>query len=220
MGQIQSSINQLSTGVIGGTIAKSLAGDSIKDNLGFKKNILSIDPEQIDAYNEAVGNIVGGDLKAQEAFETQAKIAKEQEQRNHMFNTVVAKYGTNAANKMDDAEIEDRYFELTDPKGYAKEQQAMDDGFNEYINEEISKYVAAGMDEDRAVTLVTTGVDIMDNPEAAIPNYNYDSAKGKQANNISLKQSITKKRLNKSFENRLANAKSRKVRQQSVGGKK
>lgn len=220
MGQIQSSVNQLSTGIIGGTIAKSLAGDSIKDNLGFKKTILGMDPKQIDTYNEAVGNIVGGDIKAEEARETQTKIAKEQEQRNHMFNTVVAKYGTNAANKMDDAEIEDRYFELTDPEGYAKEQQAQDDGFNEYINEEISKYVAAGMDEDRAVTLVTTGVDIMDNPESAIPNYNYDSSKGKQANNISLKQSITKKRLNKSFENRLANAKSRKVRQQSVGGKK
>ena len=192
MGQIQSTINQMAMGITGAVVAKS-----VKDEAKFRK-----------------------ELEEKQALETQAKIAKEKEQRNHMFNTVAAKYGTNAANEMSEAEINDRYFELTDPKGYAKERQAQDDAFHEYINEEISKYVAAGMDEDRAATLVTTGVDIMDNPEAAMPNYNYDSAKGKQANNISLKQSITKKRLNKSFENRLANAKSRKIRQQSVGGKK
>ena len=220
MGQIQSSVNQLSTGIIGGTIAKSLAGDSIKDNLGFKKNILSIDPEQIDAYNEAVGNIVGSDLRSQEALETQAKIAKEQEQRNHMFNTVAAKYGTNAANKMEDAELQYKFREITDQQGLAEEEEENSAAIQEMLLEDAGELMNAGWDADRAMTFVTTGVDTMDNPEAAIPNYKYDSTKGKQANNVSLKQSMTKNRLNKSFENRLANAKSRKVRQQSVGGKK
>lgn len=212
MGQIQSSVNQVASNVIGGVIGKQFAP---KYNAFQSPN-----PARDEEVGMSVINTIVGDIKAQEAWE---KVVAEENAREESYNkqrVVASKYGSDATSKMSEAEIDDRYFKLTDPKGYAEEQQAMDDASNEDINEEISKYVAAGWDEDRAATFVIDGVDTMDNPEAAIPNYNYDSAKGKQANNVSLKQSITKKRLNKSFENRLANAKSRKIRQQSVGGKK
>ena len=212
MGQIQSSVNQVASNVIGGVIGKQFAP---KYNAFQSPN-----PARDEEVGMSVINQIVGDIKSEEAMEKTAAIEKAREESYNKQKVVAAKYGSAATSKMSEAEIEDRYFELADPEGYAKEQQAMDDASNEDINEEISKYVAAGWDEDRAMTFATTGVDTMDNPEAAIPNYKYDSTKGKQANNVSLKQSITKKRLNKSFENRLANAKSRKVRQQSVGGKK
>ena len=212
MGQIQSSVNQVASNVIEGVIGKQFAP---KYNAFQSPN-----PARDEEVGMSVVNQIVDDIKAQEAWEKTNKILEEQEQRNHMFNTVAAKYGTNAANKMEDAELQYKFREITDPQGLAKEEEENSAAMQESLLEDTGELVNAGWDEDRAMTFVTTGADTMDNPEAAIPNYNYDSTKGKQANNVSLKQSMTKKRLNKSFENRLANAKSRKVRQQSVGGKK
>ena len=211
MGQIQSSINQALSGVIGGAVVKDLTGDSIHKKLKGQ--------DEIDDINELVGGMIGSNIAQEEKMEELGRQEAEREHKEKMFNTVAAKHGVNATNRMSETELQDRYYEITDPNAYEEEQFFQEQGSREFQEEQINKLVNAGFDPDRATTLVTTGVDTMDNPEAAIPNYNYDSTIGKQANNISLKQSMTKKRLNKSFENRLANAKSRKIRKQSVGGK-
>lgn len=196
MGQIQSSVNQLAMSAIGASVAKSV------------QNQQKLEEQKV--------------LDAKAEKEAQIKAAEaEKKQQKLMYNTVAGKLGAEATSKLSDAEIAYKYKEFTAPQQLAADEEYDNQGFWDMIHDDINNLVEAGWDEQRAIDYTLTGVDPKEYPEAFNDNSsNYDAAKGKKANQKSLKESVVKGNSKKQFKQRLENAKQRKLKKQNVGGRK
>ena len=137
-----------------------------------------------------------------------------------MFNTVAGREGVEAASRMNDIELQEKYKEITAPGDAAADKEYEDQGFWDMINDNINDLVEAGWDEGRARDYVIYGVDPKDHPIVDDNSLNYDVTKGKKANQKSLKESVVKSNNMKIFKQRLENAKQRKLKKQNVGGRK
>lgn len=192
MGQIQSGVNQLVVGAIGGTVAKS-----VKDQQKLSEQI------------------------KKERLDKEAQAAREKEaNQEKMILAVASKYGEEATRAMDPTEIEYEYNYMFHPEKLQEEEEESAAREKEVIQEEYQKRVDAGWDPRRALTFVATGIDPLEYPEESIPTSNYDGDKYQQANRISAEQSFVKQNNTKQFEQRLKSAEQCKIKNQSVGGKK
>lgn len=192
MGQIQSGVNQLVMGAIGGTVAKS-----VKDQQKLSEQI---NKERLDKEAQA----------AQEKKANQEKMAL----------AVSSKYGEETTKRMDPTQIEYEYNFMYHPEKLQAEEEERAAAEKEVMQQEYQKRVDAGWDPGRAWDFANTGVDPLEHPDEFIPTSNYDGDKYQQANRISAKQSFVKQNNRKQFEQRLESAKQCKIRHQSVGGKK